>query len=117
MSKIVLVDDDEKIAELSGQSLKTKGLDVEIFTEPLKARDFVLENSDYSVLITDNIMPVMNGMELIRVCLEARPELNCILATGDDTCDTSDFSGHNNVRIISKPFRRKELMELIESFN
>ncbi|OIQ17797.1 MAG: hypothetical protein BM556_10225 [Bacteriovorax sp. MedPE-SWde] len=115
-SKIVLVDDDDKIAELSGQSLISKGYDVTIFTEPALAIEFILTHSDVDIIITDNIMPGINGQELIEKCYEERPDLKFILATGDDSSGIEISQYNNSVVIVPKPFKRKDLIDAIEAF-
>ncbi|EQC48062.1 response regulator [Bacteriovorax sp. Seq25_V] len=113
-ANIVLVDDDEKIATLSGTSLISKGYNVEIFFNPNDALSFISSNHDYTILITDNIMPEINGQELIEQVLTTRPEVLAILATGDDAygIDLSKYNGR--VMMVSKPFKRKDLIETIE---
>lgn len=113
---IVLVDDDEKIAELTGQSLASKGYKIEVFTVATEALEFIKANPDFNFLISDNIMPCMNGQELINEVLAMDKNIKCILATGDDSSGIS-FSGHENlVTIVPKPFKRKDLIAAIESF-
>lgn len=114
MVNIVLVDDDEKIAQLSGSSLISKGFTVEIFTEPLKALDFLNNNISYKVLITDNIMPGMNGEELVEQIFGKRSDIVAILATGDDSFDFNFEKYQGRVEIVSKPFKRKDLVDKIE---
>jgi len=113
-ANIVLVDDDEKIATLSGSSLISKGYNVQIFFNPNDALEFITKNTDYNILITDNIMPGLNGQELIELAIKERPEVMAILATGDDAygIDLSRYLGR--VLIVSKPFKRKDLIETIE---
>lgn len=114
MIKIVFVDDDEKIAQLSGDALRTKGFTVEIFTAPEEAYEFICNNAEYNILISDNIMPGLNGQELIAKCFQKRSDISAILATGDDTygIDISMYNGR--VVIVSKPFKRKDLIETID---
>ncbi len=114
--KIVLVDDDEKIAQLCSQSLKSKGYIVEVFSNPLEAKDFILTHQDYKILISDNIMPRLNGHDLISQCISERDDLYCILATGDDTYNFIHLQEFENVKIVSKPYKRKDIINTINSF-
>jgi DNA-binding NtrC family response regulator len=117
LKNIILVDDDIKIAELSGQSLSNKGHNVKIFNNPLEVITFLTENEDFNIVITDNIMPELNGYDLIKETLSLRPELRFILATGDSPEDFDLTSFENRVVIVSKPFRRKQLLEAIENID
>lgn len=114
MVNIVLVDDDEKIASLSGSSLTSRGYEVEVFTDSNKALTFLTENLDYKVLISDNIMPGLNGEELISKIFAIRNDLVAILATGDDSFDFDFAKYEGRVVIVSKPFKRKDLIDTIE---
>ncbi|EQC52043.1 response regulator [Bacteriovorax sp. DB6_IX] len=115
-ANIVLVDDDEKIAELSGQSLISKGYEVEVFTNPTEAMEYILSHQEIEVVITDNIMPGLNGQELIENCYKNRPELKFILATGDDSSGIETEKYQGSVCIVAKPFKRKDLIAAIENF-
>lgn len=115
-SNIVLVDDDDKIAELSGQSLISKGYDVTIYTDPMEAMEYILTHSGVDIVITDNIMPGINGQELIEKVYDERPDMKFILATGDDSSGVDIGKYNNSVVIVAKPFKRKDLIEAIENF-
>lgn len=114
MVKIVLVDDDDKIAALSGASLSSKGYHVEIFTDPFKALEFISSKTEYKILISDNIMPGLNGEELIEKIFNIRNDIVAILATGDDSFDFNFQKYGGRVVIVSKPFKRKDLIDTIE---
>ena len=83
-------------------------------SNPNDALEFITKNTDYNILITDNIMPGLNGQELIELAIKERPEVMAILATGDDAygIDLSRYLGR--VLIVSKPFKSKDLIETIE---
>ena len=113
---IVLVEDDEKIAELLGQSLKTKGHNVKVFNDSTEAKLFFLEHEDFKVLVSDNIMPKLNGCDLIAECIEEKEEALYILATGDDSYNFLKLDEHQNVKIISKPYKRKDIINAVGEF-
>ena len=114
--KIVLVDDDEKIAELLGQSLRSQGHTVKTFNDSLEAKDFLLNNNEFNVLVSDNIMPKLNGSDLISQCLELRDDVFYILATGDDSYNFIDFNEIKNVMVISKPYKRRDIIKAVGEY-
>ena len=113
---IVLVDDDEKIAELLGQSLLAKGHNVKVFNDSSDAKDFFLSDDSFKVLISDNIMPKLNGCDLIAQCLIKKDQALYILATGDDSYNFLQLDTHKNVKIISKPYKRKDIIGAIGDY-
>ena len=89
---------------------------MQIFSDPVAARDFLLSHDKYTVMISDNIMPKLNGSDLISHCLETRKEVFYILATGDDSYNFSEFDNISNVKVISKPYKRKDIINSIGDF-
>ncbi len=80
---ILLVDDDDSILKLEKEMLTRLGYRVETYNNPLKALEqFVDTPEKFDLLITDMLMPKMNGDELIRELLKIKPDLPTILCTG-----------------------------------
>lgn len=81
-SRIVLVDDDELVTS-SLQAFFALELEVDpvIFNSALEAADYLAEN-EVDLVITDFLMPGMNGIELLAKAREAQPQVPRILLTG-----------------------------------
>lgn len=64
--EIVVVDDEEQITELIKTFivLTSKDAKVHTFTDPVRARDFLVSNA-VDMLITDYKMPIMDGIQLM----------------------------------------------------
>jgi CheY-like chemotaxis protein len=112
---VLLVDDDKlhllglrHILEKDGLSV----LDAENGALALK----VLEQSTVEIIITDLVMPVMGGIDLIKA-LKSLPEnhsLPVIAMTGSNTTETTDQAlSAGAVDILLKPFDEKILLMLI----
>jgi len=65
------------------------------------------------ILVTDQIMPHMTGLQLVEAIRTIRPELPAILATG--YAELTRSMPANSVR-LAKPFRVAELTRLIEVY-
>jgi len=65
MVSILIVDDNEPLAETLAQGLRRDGHEVEIATDGGKA-DRLVEQGDFALVITDIFMPDVDGVELIR---------------------------------------------------
>jgi DNA-binding NtrC family response regulator len=77
---IAIVDDDLNLLNLYSEALKMSGYDVSSFTDPLLAYQHIKENpTRYSLVITDDKMPDMNGLYLSTKLLEINPKLNVII--------------------------------------
>jgi PAS domain S-box-containing protein len=108
---ILLVEDDEAILNLSKTILEKLGYTVLAARTPVNAMHLVEEHQgDLHLLITDVVMPEMNGRELAEQLSAIRPNLKCIYMSGY----TADVIAHRGileegVNFIQKPFGSREL--------
>jgi diguanylate cyclase (GGDEF)-like protein len=79
--RILIVDDDQRICEVLCELMIALDFPCES-TITGHAALKKLENGDFSVLLVDMKMPEMNGVELIRLARENRPDLTIIAMTG-----------------------------------
>ncbi len=81
--RILLVDDEPAIVAMLTRGLQSMGYRVEGHTDSVKALSALTERPDqYDILISDQTMPRLTGLELARHALQLRPEFPVILATG-----------------------------------
>ena len=81
--RILFVDDEEALAEVTQEMLQKLGYKVEIQTNSVEAlHRFRSRPSDYDLLITDQTMPDLSGMELAREALDIRSDIPVVLYTG-----------------------------------
>ncbi len=82
MSKIVAVDDEKMVTSALKTLFKIEGYsDINLFNTPQEALDFLAENKP-DLIISDFIMPDMNGLEFLREAKKLYPEVSMILLTG-----------------------------------
>lgn len=81
-SKIVIVDDDKIVTSTLKTLFKIEGFsDAHYFNDPKEAIEFLkLEKPD--LILSDFLMPKMNGFEFLSVAKEMYPEVSMILLTG-----------------------------------
>lgn len=80
---ILLVDDDDSILRLEKEMLTRFGYRVETCNNPLEALKQFADNPEkFDLVITDMVMPKMNGDELIQELLKIKRDLPTILCTG-----------------------------------
>jgi PAS domain S-box-containing protein len=103
---ILLVEDDDAILKLTKAILEKLGYTVLAAQTPVHAIHLVEEHpGDLHLLITDVVMPEMNGRELAKRLGAIRPNLKCIYMSGY----TADVIAHRGivdegVNFIQKPF-------------
>jgi two-component system, OmpR family, alkaline phosphatase synthesis response regulator PhoP len=79
--RILLVDDEPQISELYSEVLNLCGYNVDIASNGIVAWNTLIESS-YDLLITDNDMPRLTGLDLIKKVRFAGMTLPIILASG-----------------------------------
>src|SRR5690242_1634277 len=106
---ILLVDDEQEILRTFALNYKHV-FDVRSTTSPREALAIV-ENEPIAVLITDQRMPEMTGVELIRQCVDVKPGLIPIILTGytDVEALVTAINLGCIYRYVPKPWDRGEL--------
>ncbi|MCC2954355.1 PAS domain-containing protein [Massilia sp. IC2-477] len=109
--RITVVDDDELLLKLACENLAGLGYDARGFTASSSALAGIHSSpSELDLLITDERMPGMSGIELIRHVRQLRPELPIILVSGylgGTVIQRAREAGANEV--LKKPLSRKDL--------
>jgi two-component system cell cycle response regulator CpdR len=111
MANILLVDDDIALLEFTRASLENANHIVISFTDGLSAYEELQKNTSFDLLLTDIIMPGMDGMELAEKAKSLAPNIKIMFMTG--------FSGLSadkteKKQIMSKPFHLKDLLNEVE---
>ena len=103
---ILLVEDDGDVRELVQSALENYGYNVQTEVDGLKGIEF-LKNSDIHIdlLITDIIMPNLNGKELAEQALKLKPDL-CVLYTSGYTDNqlVTDGELEKEINFLQKPY-------------
>jgi len=113
---ILLVEDEPAILEITAKMLEKQGYTVLAANTPGKAIQMARENhGDIQLLITDVVMPEMNGRALAKTILSLYPEIKRLFMSGY----TADVIAHQGVLdegvcFIQKPFTQKELAEKVQ---
>ena len=113
---ILLAEDAEIVREMVQEILTNDGYEVFAYPDGQEAFNFFKDNaSKLDLVVTDIVMPRMNGRELGQQCRRERPEMGILYMSGylDSQLDTEeDLAG--NAAFIAKPFRPAELLQKIE---
>jgi PAS domain S-box-containing protein len=112
---ILLVEDDEAVLNLSRMLLESLGYTVLVAHTSLHATQLAREHkSDLHLLITDVVMPEMNGRELVERIRSFMPGLKCLFMSGY-TADVITHKGvlDEGVNFIQKPFNIADLAKKV----
>ena len=114
---ILLVEDEESLARMLCTHLERMGYQVTVHTSSVTAlEDFRGRPGAFDLLVTDNSMPKMTGLELVRHLLAARPDLPVLLTSGlAETANPLELEKQGIRRVLGKPYRSSELAEAVRS--
>lgn len=114
LPRILYIDDEVINLELL-QLTFMNDFEVLIAESAEKGLELLIQNPDIHVLISDLKMPVMNGLDFIKVVKENHPEKVCMLLTGFMESDVmlEGFNKELIFRYLMKPWNKDELKETI----
>lgn len=113
MTHILLADDDRSMREFLARSLEKSGYKVTVCEDGLEAYK-VLESKKgvFDLLLTDIVMPGMDGIELSRKAQQLFPDIKVMYITG--FAATAAKNDDRNTRLISKPFHLGDLVGQVQ---
>ncbi len=109
--RILFVDDEEALCSLGKRLLERQGYTVTTATDSREALEVVRRQPDFDLVITDQTMPGLTGMELAREILGINSLLPVIMCTGhSDVVSEDDALAAGVKRYVFKPFENKEFL-------
>jgi DNA-binding NtrC family response regulator len=113
VGKILVVDDEVALKDALVEALKRQSYEARGYTSGREALE-VLRREDFDLLLSDLMMPQMDGIALIKAALEIDPHLVSIIMTGQGTNDTAtEALKAGTFEYVMKPFRLKMLMPIL----
>ena len=110
---ILLVDDEEKILRALGRALRDAGHAVVDTTSPRHAQKLLAERS-FDLLVVDNVMPALSGLDLIREYVASTPEnerSQILMMTAHATVESAiEAMKLGALDYLQKPFEIDELL-------
>jgi len=114
--KILLVDDEVSILDLASQNLREFGYQVVTARSGKEAIRIIEQSSDIDLLLTDILMPEMNGYSLIEAALELNPRLKILTASGySDVLKDHPLYGVYIQNQLEKPYNRGQLSQSVSA--
>lgn len=113
--KLLLVEDDLRVSELIKRGLEEQGFLVTLAYDGLMGKKLMTSNA-YDLIITDIVLPQMNGIELCKEIRRIWPEIPVLmltaLGTTDDKIEGFDAGADD---YLVKPFDFRELHARIKA--
>ena len=113
MPRILLAEDDTSMREYLQRALQRVGYEVSAVGCGTEAMP-LLETEQFDLLLTDIVMPEMDGIELAQRCAEVSPETKVMFITGFAAVTLKANREAPQARVLSKPFHLKDLVMEVE---
>jgi two-component system, cell cycle sensor histidine kinase and response regulator CckA len=115
---ILVVDDDPEVLSLAVDILRMAGYNILSTTDPRHALRLARTHAEpLHLLLTDVVMPLMNGMQLATEVQALRPEVKILLISAYRTKETDDYRMRLGLRglFLDKPFTVTALTAAVRS--
>jgi two-component system cell cycle response regulator CpdR len=114
MSKILLAEDDGDMRRFLVKALEYAGHSVISYDNGLAAYNRLREEP-FELLLTDIVMPEMDGIELARRATALDPDIKVMFITGFAAVALNpDSQAPKEAKILSKPFHLRELVAEVQ---
>ena len=107
---VLVVDDETAVRRFATRVLEREGFQVVEATDGAEALEKVKANGSVDLIVTDIVMPRMNGVELMQALSLSHPHLPVILMSGYATAALSEMGIATPCSIIPKPFPAERLL-------
>ena len=113
--RILFVDDEELLLEMNKNILERLGYDVTAILSSCEALEvFRNKPNEFDLVVTDQTMPGMTGLDLAKRMLQIRPDTPIILATGHSTIVNENLAkAHGIKEFVLKPLTALSVAKLI----
>lgn len=112
--KILLAEDDDSMRAFLTRAIQRAGYEVNAVDRGTAALPLIA-TGEYDLLLTDIVMPEMDGIELARQAAALAPSMRVVFITGFAAVALSRASGAApRAKVLSKPFHLRDLISEIE---
>ncbi|MBU6252592.1 MAG: response regulator [Alphaproteobacteria bacterium] len=110
MIDILLAEDDEAMRQYLTRALERAGYCVVAVDRGTDALARVLAGEEFDLLLTDIVMPEMDGIELAQRVARVQPAIRVMFITGFSAVSLRAGEAVPDAKILSKPFHLKDLV-------
>ena len=111
----VLYVDDEPINLMLFEAMFNREYNVNTFESPVDGLEYIKNNKEIDVVVSDMKMPKLNGVQFIREAIKISPTSIYFILTGFDISKEIDEALNEDIikEYFQKPFRKDELVKAI----
>ncbi|WP_164116985.1 response regulator [Sphingorhabdus sp. Alg239-R122] len=109
MIRILLAEDETAMRAYLKRALEQAGYEVTDVDRGTAALP-LLETEHFDLLLTDIVMPEMDGIELAQKCAEVSPDTKVMFITGFAAVTLKAGQAAPDAKILSKPFHLRDLV-------
>ena len=111
--RILLAEDEEAMRTYLARALTNAGYDVASVDRGTDAIP-LLESEHFDLLLSDIVMPEMDGIELAQRCAEISPRTKVMFITGFAAVSLRASKEQPHAKVLSKPFHLRDLVLEVE---
>jgi CheY-like chemotaxis protein len=118
MYRVLVVDDDPMLRGLLGKSLGKAGFEV-LEAATGKAALESMSNTASELVVTDVLMPDMNGLDVVRALRKQNPAIPMVIISGGGPTDVekilAEASDMPSTLVLRKPFSNRSLVDTVQT--
>ncbi|SDG38407.1 two-component system, cell cycle sensor histidine kinase and response regulator CckA [Limimonas halophila] len=112
--RVLLVDDDTAVRTFAARALANRGYAVTAAANGEEALRLLDDGAGAEIVVTDIVMPGMDGLALARTLRQRQPGLPVILMTGyAEAAQRSELEAAPALTLLTKPFRLHTLCDSV----
>jgi len=112
-AKVLLIDDEDRFRQAMAQQLKNRGFDV-IDADNGEDAIKIVRHQNPEVVILDQKMPGMDGIQTLQELKKIRPEVQVIMHTGHGSIESARLTGKHDVfAYVEKPCDLSHMISVI----
>lgn len=114
MHKILLAEDDDSLRRFLAKALEKAGYEVRSCADGEEAVE-ALDDGPFDLLLTDIVMPGMDGIEVARLAAEREPKLRIMFITGFAAVAlAAGDRAPAGAKVLAKPVHLREIVSEVE---
>lgn len=115
MANILLAEDDQSMRGFITKALERAGHSVTAEEDGLKALETLCKSCKFDLLLTDIVMPGIDGIELAQKAAHLCPNMKVMFITGfAAVAMDAKQQKPRNARVLSKPFHLNDLVKQVD---